>query len=260
MRRYFAVIVHYTSPRSTFRLVEALGSSSARPDFTVIVDHADIPYDLPTDKTVIVKRQSNKGYVAGLTVGLKVIQSLGGQSDDVVICLNNDVEISSGTMKGLREWAESRSNPFLAGDKLGVVNLFTGRAHLPPMPEILMGKQYVHGSVLVAPLHVFQVTQLPLGLYMYWEDVVFSWSVSKAGIPLLPLPRIGITHNDAVEPLPPLKKYYLVRNGAYVLENYTSSFWRVYWKALNSGRYLYHRLSGHTDLAQALVDRKSIVI
>lgn len=240
--RLFPIVVHYGNKAATEKLVEQLRSSSLQPTDIIIIDN---------DK-------NNAGYAGGVNRALGMLMR-GAKPEDIVIALNNDVSVSRNSLEAVQNWWQKNPAPALAGVKMGYVNLTTGRSDIsastadPPTWRASFVLPYLHGSCLIAPLKIFLALQgLPSQYFIYWEDVDFSRRARQVGLPLKIIPDTGIVHNDSLHTLTDDQLYYLVRNGAFFLSHYSPRPWRYYWRVCNPLRFLYHWLSSHHTVTQAL--------
>lgn len=260
-RRYiFCIVVHFGSKSSTDTLIRDLLAQESPVQRIFVVDHADESYAplSGAERVEVIRPKANKGYAAGVNVGLRAVKKYGAAPEDIVVCCNNDVRMASKVTTRIVRAAQQWRVPTLACARMGYVNLFTGRAHIgraPRMPSLL----YAHGSVLIASTATWEaVGHVPEKFFLYWEDVALSLQAKAKGVSLRQLPDIGIQHEDAVSIVDNKKLYFLVRNGAYVLEHSERAVWRAYWKVCNIIRELAHGLAGNAVVARALRDRKKI--
>lgn len=261
-RRVFAIIVHHGPSYQTIRLVRQLASGIGVPRKIIVVDHGEQQLQLEhNDSSVCVVRPThNRGYGAGINIGLGVLTAADVQSDDIVVCMNNDVVVSSDTIEKVGRWWHDHPKPALIGAKAGAVNLLTGRTKITNYELRMTNYEtpYIHGAFFAAPYNVFMRAKgYPDHFFLYWEDVLFSQRVHKRGIPLHVVPKLGVSHGDDPKQQSAEQLYYLVRNGAVFLESHTPVVFQLYWKLLNDLRILYHRLVAHNKpVFQALGDAR----
>lgn len=258
-RNVFFIFVHFGDPKVTDAAIASAIREDQRADHIIVVDHGGAPYKT-AHAVSVVRTKANKGYAAGLKEGVLYLGGLEPSSYDIVVLANNDVVLEKGARRRIIAWWEKNgSNRTLAGASWGYVSLVSGRSHIArniarrPSWSI----PYIHGSCIVMEYGFAQNIAWPTELYMYWEDVVLSIIAVRNGASLRVISGLSVAHNDAVASPPPQKVYYLVRNGAYVLERYTPLFWRVYWFAVNVVRWAYHRMvPAHGHIARALRDAR----
>ncbi len=258
-RKYFLLIVHHGLPQVTANLLSSILRGTLLPDNVVVIDHGSLTdrFNYEHALVQVVRSTNNGGYAAGLSVGLGILLAQGARGEDIVVCMNNDVRLAPGTMDRLRDFWAKTSGLVLVGAKAGRVNLFTGRTKLITGYSLLVTRYqlpYIHGSFFSAPFKLFMKVPLPEEYFMYWEDVGFSQSVQRQGIFLRVVPGLDVVHNDQPDKPSPTKLYYLVRNGALLLEGQTPWLWRQYWTVLNRLRYSYHLLGGRPTVRRALQD------
>lgn len=273
--KLFAIVVHYEDERSTSRLVHKLASGVEAPDAIVVVDHGDDTLQLGNREGNIrvVRPQVNRGYGAGINVGLGMLVSEGVASSDIVVCMNDDVVMSGDTIQKLRRWWTDNPGTALAGSAIGWVNLITGRSCIveegkrkkrtaPPFESFfhflfsIFYFPYIHGAFFAAPYNVFmRAGGYPDHYFLYWEDVLFSQRVRRRRVPLYVIEGIGVAHDDTLTQRSGDQQYYLVRNGALYLEQHTSGLFKVYWRLLNRARLGYHFFVTHNAVVtRALSD------
>lgn len=255
MKQIFLIIVHFGSVEPTSRLLDALSAITTPWLHRILVNHDPTPWRGDYGPVHVVNKP-NRGYFAGFAEGVSAARLLGAKKDDIIMCLNNDVLLSPQDIYQIYSWLRDKAGDFLAGAQFGWVAYVSGRARIGNR-RTLFGFPYVHGPVIAAPLETLLRIGIPSEMGMYWEDVVISLYARKAEVPMysIPLPR-GI-HDDTAK-MSDAKLYYLVRNGAAVLEHAPSPPWRVIWRVRNILRLAYHRFEGHAFLAKALADRKNV--
>lgn len=250
-RSIFAIIVHFGSHGVTERAVQSLQEGSFPVKDCIVVDHGD------THNSLV-----NKGYAAGLAAGIKQAGIRGAAPHDLILLLNNDAQIQKEGVKRLMEWWDlAGSAHTLAGSVWGSVSLITGRATITgeKIPKGFFRIPYVHGSCMALQYALASSLHIPTEFFMYWEDVAMSIQASRQGVSLARIPFSFVVHDDKPAPLSDEKLYYLVRNGAYVLEHDLPSPWNSWWYAVNTGRRLFHSnipSAPHAIIAKALVDAR----
>lgn len=249
--------MHYGEAAVTRAAVAALREGALVPDGVVIVDHAAEPLVLLEPEVVVVRPGTNGGYGAGLNVGLGVLVGRRVSPMALVVCMNNDVLVQADTLQQVATWWQHRDGFALTGARWGVVNLISGRTRLletgtgPRWYE----RRYIDGAFMAAPLQAFLRAQtLPEDYFLYWEDVLFSERVRRAGGGLRLISGLQLAHDDH-EPRDTTQVYYLVRNGARWLAEETTRPLRWWWWLANRGRWAYHGLRGTKPfVTQALRD------
>lgn len=252
MRSIFVIIVHFGTRTVTDEALASLKHGSRTPDHVIIIDHGSAS-DAP----------ENKGYAAGLTAGIRDAERLGAKEHDLVVLMNNDIIVTHAGIEILLEWWDAHGGlNVLAGVSWGSVSLLTGRARVTGAQYInnLFSIPYIHGSCMALEYGLALKLAFPAELFMYWEDVVLSLRVQRLGAKLTQIPFQIIHHNDSLDLLSQQKLYYLVRNGAYMLEREAPYVWRLYWHIINSMRHVYHglyRSRTHEIIIQALSDARA---
>lgn len=268
-RKYHVITVHYGNSGPAKTLVEQLLQSSPAPDRIIVVDHAEDPL-LATwnkERVTVIRPAKNAGYAGGINLGLGVLLGKQTARSDIVVVLNNDTKIEADTLARIQAWWQTHPEPAVAGIKMGVLNLVTGRANLqdnlsaksPAFWRTRLNAQegfrrarfqlpYLHGALLTASLDTFLALQgLPNHFFMYWEDVLFSLRAQQMEIPLKVIPDTGVAHDDALRAdVSSDHLYYLVRNGAVFLGNNSPRPWRWLWRCINYARLAYHSLRSPT--------------
>ncbi|MBI3420661.1 MAG: glycosyltransferase, partial [Candidatus Sungbacteria bacterium] len=256
IRKTFVITVHFGLSQKTDTLLASLMAGKLVPDRVVVIDHAPTPYQPQTSfpNVTIVRPEANKGYAAGINSGLGWLLAKGAGAHDIVICLNNDAEVSAQSLEKIQAWV-GQGQHLIAGPTSGIVNLLTGRARLVvgKLPSVAWHEAaYIHGSCLAGSFQTFlDAKPLPENFFLYWEDVAFSAQTIASGAHLAIIPGLGIAHPDKRH-TPPTQIFYLVRNGAWYLENQTPPLWRTYWYVGNRLRALYHAWKGNKHILSAL--------
>ena len=243
-RSIIVIIVHFGNKKDTENLVDSLKGGTRPPDTIVVIDN-DI---------------DNIGYIAGLRAGVLESRKGGYRPNDMLILLNNDIQVGITFVSDIEEWWNAHgSENMIAGPAMGTLSLLSGRAYVRGMKkEWFTYRNYVHGSCLVVERAFFDEISSLENFFMYWEDVSMSLKTVTLGGRLGEIPITSMYHDDSAGALSDEKLYYLVRNGAYVLEQ-TAFPWNMYWRAINPIRYVYHRLLRHRIVFQALNDRRNII-
>lgn len=247
----FAVIVHFGDQGTTDRAVASLRAGSHTIDHIIVINHGETP-DSPL----------NKGYAAGLAEGIRQAAALGAASHDLLLLMNNDVVAERDGIKNLMKWWNGYGESgVLAGTSWGSVSLITGRAHIVgnEYANNFFCIPYIHGAFIALEYGLASSMVFPEELFMYWEDVALSLRAQKQGARLTHIPFPVVRHNDDKSDTSDQKLYYLVRNGAYVLEHETAYTWRLYWYVVNTARQIYHGYQNsrtHQIIARALTDAR----
>ncbi|MDA1168776.1 MAG: hypothetical protein O3A36_00365 [bacterium] len=261
-RSIFAIFVHYGASEITNTATASLKTGTASPDYIIIVDHADIVMPGRNDNAIIIRPKINTGYAGGLQSGIAEAVRLGAKETDLCILLNNDITFTRDSLQRIATWWEKHGGPqVLAGAAGGYVSLFSGRAHITNQIKTANSWQvtYIHGSCMIAEFGLYSSVSFPASFFMYWEDVAISMMVVRRGGKLMAIPGLQNIHDDTDGVTSSSKLYYMVRNGAYVLEHYLSLSWRLYWYALNTIRMAYHAVHStnqHKIVARALRDAR----
>ncbi|OGY30904.1 MAG: hypothetical protein A2805_03890 [Candidatus Andersenbacteria bacterium RIFCSPHIGHO2_01_FULL_46_36] len=248
----FAIIVHFGDKAITNRAVVSLQSGTRVPDHIIVIDHGDMA-DSPL----------NKGYAAGLAEGIRQAAKLGATGHDLILLMNNDATAEHDGIQGVAQWWTQYGGPsVLAGTTWGSVSLVTGRARIVgnEYTKNFFRIPYVHGAFMALEHGLALNMVFPEELFMYWEDVVVSVRAQKQSVRLMRISSPVVHHDDEKTDTSDQKLYYLVRNGAYVLEHELSYVWRLYWYTVNTVRQIYHRYQNshtHQIIAEALADARA---
>lgn len=251
-RNIFCVIVHFGLHEPTNTLIAQLLGNSQVPGNIIVIDNGGGDPFLHPDAQVVSDGR-NHGYAGGINIGIDMLWGVNTQPQDIVICMNNDVEVAPNT---LQQVEGSVTGGMLAGHHVWGINVCTGRTiprdYAQRHPWYVL--PYVHGSFLAAAYeHWKKITPIPESYFMYWEDVLLSVRASRTGMSLVSLPDAGIMHNDTSANSSPEQMYYLVRNGDAFLRTQTPGLWKIYWTCMHWARLLYHALiPGHRLILKAL--------
>lgn len=243
-RSIFLGIVHFGDRGVTDRAISSVKTGSLEPEHVFVVDHGDTSSSL-----------SNTGYACGLAEAVEKAGSLGANEHDLLVVMNNDAVVVQDGMRQLNEWWDTHgSSKTIASPSWGSVSLLTGRARITgEKRRSIFSVLYLHGSCFVMEYGLAKTLSIPTDLFLYWEDVMLGLC-HKGKLARIPFPLIQ--HADTAMPISEDKLYYLVRNGAYVLERKVALVWRMYWYVINSIRYVYHILANHVVIRQALSDAR----
>jgi len=263
-RDIFLVVVHYGPHQPTELLLRSAVTGSILPKKIVVVDNGGGPRQFSTSNPLVkvVYPKENGGYAAGITTGLGVFISEGVATDDIVVCMNNDVQLADNTLEVILNNWRSLEEQSVIGAAAGCVNLFTGRAQINNRygAKLDRGGQafyqlpYLDGCLFASSFGLLLKHRLPEEYFMYWEDVAFSRYLTLQGVKLKALPELAVGHSWSKGECLCDKDYYLIRNGAMFLQSHSPWPWRPYWKVINRVRYLYHLLSGHEHVYSSLRD------
>ncbi len=247
------VVVHFGSPEHTTRLLDSLVSGMRIPDKIVVVNNDSEPYLYKNKHVTCVKPATNRGYIAGLRYG---IHSIDMKKNALLVLMNNDAKVSSNFLATIESWWHKHGgSSVLSGPRMATISCFTGRAHINGNHP-LFSLPYIDGACMVVRPSFFDAISNVEGLFMYWEDVLLSIHAKKVGGEIKEIPHLGFTHPDNTEEVTDQKLYYLVRNGAYILERLAFP-WGLYWIIRNKVRQYWHVVcSGrrHKNIAKALRD------
>lgn len=246
--KYFIILVHFGSETVTFKSLKVLRAAAPSDTEIILVDHAIKPFKPAEPQLHIIRPAENGGYGAGINVGLGVLLSQEAKLDDRVIAMNNDVEVMPKTFERVQEWFTGHPKPTLGGPIIGTVNIRTGRA----MPGTKRGRfSYLDGAFLAAHYGTWLTLKgFHENYFMYWEDVDLSWRARRLGIAIEQIPDLGIRHSGRKRPTTPEQLYYLVRNGAVVMEEMLPWPLTIGWHGVNALRRIYHHFQPTTPSRQ----------
>ncbi|PIT98422.1 MAG: hypothetical protein COT71_00830 [Candidatus Andersenbacteria bacterium CG10_big_fil_rev_8_21_14_0_10_54_11] len=284
-RECWVLVVHYGDQKRTNHALAALLAAAPPPEHIWVIDHSPEPYVLPANHPPgntavrVIRPPRNTGYGGGLNFGLGALTGSGAKSDDLVICMNNDVIVETQAIAVLRRLAAQQTAPALIGTAtlragtiqagMGSLNMWTGRAALTLQPAgahqtnrrqtHAAGRSvpYLNGALIAAPYRVWlRLRGWPEQYFLYWEDVAISFTARRRGITLLASDTVLARHAAAVSSRGDNELYYLVRNGAAFLQQELPLPWRWYWRVRNQLRRLYHALhpGSSRTVRQALRD------
>lgn len=262
-RSIYAIFVHFGSPEVTQKAIASLFAGTMRPSYIIVVDHAETLFVCKGDDVVIIRPEINTGYFGGLQVGIAHAVDSGAKKTDLCLLLNNDIVFEPHSLQTISHWWDvCGSSQVLAGASLGSVSLLSGRARIFSTKEVVKTWgviPYIHGSCIIGEFGLLTSLEIPVSLFMYWEDVLLSILVRQKSGVLRVIPSLEAIHNDRPSSISLSKLFYLVRNGAYVLETYSPSLWRVYWYIINTIRMAYHACmdgNKHRIIVRALRDAR----
>lgn len=259
-RDIFVIFVHFGSIEKTNMAVASALAAGCGSERIIVVDHSPSSYT-SLDPIAIVRPAENKGYSSGLRAGIQQAGRMGAKDSDICILLNNDAVLSSDALRTVQVWWDESGSPTtLAGASWGALSLISGRADVTGTvrKEDFFTPPYIHGCCMVLEYGFAQHIPFYEDFFMYWEDVAISMRVRAIGGTLAVIPNLSVLHDDVISRLSPDKMYYLVRNGAYVLERLAPFAWRVSWYAKNTLRAFYHIVMGnkHSGIVRALRDAR----
>lgn len=274
-REINVIIVHYGNTRTIYDLVSTLLHAQDSLGRIIVVDHGPDCLVLEEDPLVYVVRSPNTGYWGGIMAGvLHMSEHSVIQDNDIILCMNNDIEVHPDAIRKICNWWLTAPRKVIAGPILCVCNNVSGRTKCAEKSGNAWYKfSYVHGALFGAPYEFFKSfrpivtgsgrqisTPYDVGnLFLYWEDVAVSLIAHEVTYDIVKIPHVSVVHVDHGRKSEDDRLYYLVRNGAYVLERYQKAPWKFYWRVVNRLRVVYHGLlsvfsTKHRLVARALRD------
>jgi len=255
------VLVHFGDVAATNRLVADLLAGKRLPDQLIVVDHDPLPYECRSSQATCVRPHKNNGYIAGLRFGVRAAKA---PDESILVLLNNDSMITDNFLIDIAAWWRKHGGAsVLAGPGIASLSRLTGRARIGTGQsyDMLFSLPYIDGACVVVQRSFFDTISSVEHLFMYWEDVALSMRAQSSGGRIQKIPNLGFEHHNAAEPASGKKLYYLVRNGAYILER-LSFPWNMYWIIKNKVRLLWHSVlpgARHIDNTRALKDAQRLL-
>lgn len=240
--RTVAVVLNYNDASATLRCVDSLRFERLV-DRVLVIDNGSDPMDarslalgLQPDgaRVRLVTSRSNLGFGGGMNLGIAQALESGAES---VLLLNNDTLVQAGAVAAMQRVMEAASDvgivvPLMTtGQKptiqaaggtldrhtLKVTHRFTGLAASAEVPE--SDVSFAPGAALLVRSDVFQkVGGFTEELFLYFEDVEFSWRVTQAGyrIRLAPQARIWHAVQGGRRERSTRSVYYRTRNSLWI--------------------------------------------
>ncbi len=224
-----------------------LRQSTLKTELITIIDHAVTPLILDEKMKsgcVVIRPHANRGYAAGVNVGLRSLKGINIHEEDVVVCMNNDVEVGKDGLEAVAALIETFSDPTLVGPLTRTIHMFTGRAILGKKysKSVWYSPAYIDGAFMAGKWSTWMLAgPMPEDYFMYAEDVLFSWQASRNGV-ILKEVALAVGHPPRESDMGSDKIYYLVRNGARLLEEESSIPWKIWWFVWNRVRLFFHTL------------------
>lgn len=229
------------------------------PDQCIVVDNNPTPLVMNDSRVLCVRPDKNKGYLAGLRYGVhKSVES----PASILVLMNNDIVFEQDFLKNITQWWQHNGNNHtLAGPRAGTLSPLSGRAYAH-RARVLFPLQYIDGACMVISRSFFDSISGFEQLFMYWEDVAMSLEARKQLGTLKIIPDLRLQHaSDSIRDVSEEKLYYLVRNGAFVLQR-LPAFCGAYWYIVNIVRlWIHNALPGarHALMARALHDARYLL-
>lgn len=241
-----AVLLNYNTPDLTLECVAQLQKIGNRKMDILVVDNAstDNSVDYFRDSNLpfeVVVMDENRGFAGGMNAGIDAALASGS---DYVWILNNDIEFPDGFDLGaLVETLENEDvgvvTP-LVRDPSGDIwfsksELDREAVNARNLAIELNGVTETDHMPLVAALvdaEVLREVALPLGYFLYWEDVEWPIRVREAGWRLVTNPSVEVIHDDGSSSNQALKSYYTARNRWIIYRRLPTEFSRFYFPYL----------------------------
>lgn len=228
------VTVNYNGEKVTGELLESL----RRVDFggeVIVVDNASVLNEAEILKAkfpeiIAIRADYNGGFAEGNNLGIKVAKG------DIIFLLNNDTTVNQGFDSEIESFFESHpaagaATPKICFEYAPTTIQFAGytplssialRNNLIGYCEIDTGKYdaecqtaYAHGAAMAVRRSVVeQVGLMPECYFLYYEELDWSLSITRAGWQIWYMPSTTIYHKESrtTGRSSPLKTYYQTRN------------------------------------------------
>lgn len=275
------ITICYNGFRDTCELIESLYANIRSVSFEIIVvDNASredeaskISRQYPS--VVSIRSNENKGFSGGNNIGIRAAKG------NYLFLINNDTYIESDTIGYLIERLESR--PEIGGVSPKIRFAFPPQniqfAGFTPLSQITLRNHmlgfgcpdngafdtphptpYLHGAAMLLKRAVIEKAgMMPELFFLYYEELDWSASMTRAGYVLWYEPRCTVFHKESQSTgqLSKLRTYYLTRNRLlYARRNLKGSdriLSVLYQSIIAAGtNSLLYALKGRLDLVKAI--------
>lgn len=275
------ITICYNGFRDTCELIESLYANIRSVNFEIIVvDNASredeaskISKQYPS--VVSIRSNENKGFSGGNNIGLRAAKG------DYLFLINNDTYIESDTIGYLIERLESR--PEIGGVSPKIRFAFPPQniqfAGFTPLSQITLRNHmlgfgcpdngafdtphptpYLHGAAMLLKRAVIEKAgMMPELFFLYYEELDWSASMTRAGYALWYEPRCTVFHKESQSTgqLSKLRTYYLTRNRLFYARRNLKGGNRIlsvlYQSIIAAGtNCLRYALKGRFDLVRAI--------
>ena len=260
-RKLFFVIVHWGDENLTKRAILSVKKNIQISKDCLIVVANGANFQSENYDVTILSLKENNGYAAGVNAGICLAIEKGASH---ILVMNNDLEYQPGAAEALIVGTESgldcvggtvreeHSLPVRGG---GHLSWFRGRT-LPNFREEKM--DYVSGAFFLISRECFEnVGPMPEKYFHTWEDVAYSFLISKKGF------QIGYVATPEIPHLcsqsmgkSRIKTYYLVRNGSMFVREFCPLFFKQWLIGIEQLRLLWAILRRRWEIVYALLDAR----
>ena len=234
------ITINYNQAEVTTELLDSIRRVSYDNVEVIVVDNAskEDPGAFLTDaypEITYIRSEENLGFSGGNNLGIDA------SSGDYLLFINNDAELTEGTIEKLLELfveipdlgivspllcyyneapgqnadiiqyaGTTHVHPFTARNKtIGELETNTGQYH-QAVPSA-----YAHGAAMMVPRQVVeQVGKMPELFFLYYEELDWSERIRRAGYKVYIEPRAKVYHKESISvgKMSTLKTFYLNRN------------------------------------------------
>ncbi len=251
------ITVNFNSLEVTCELLESVRKFGGKDVEVIVVDNAseDNPErHLRTHypEVIYVRSEKNLGFAGGNNVGIKASKG------DFLFFLNNDAELTEGTIEKLLKLFSTNSGIGIASPKICYHNArpgseqdviqYVGTTHVHPLTarnstlgerELDNGQYqkarptaYAHGAAMMVPREaVNKVGMMSEDFFLYYEELDWCEQIRAAGFEVWVEPNAKVYHKESysVGKISTLKTYFINRNRLlFMRRNKTNAQWRAF--------------------------------
>ena len=269
------VTINYKQKAVTAALLDSIAKLSYPNLETIVVDNAqegdDSDYYAKYLREVkVINSATNLGFAGGNNLGMKAAQG------DYIFLVNNDTELSDGTIEALLE--ALKSGPYGAISPVlryydapehiqfagfTAINALTGRNSMIRELEgiALKSTPYFHGAAVMIPRTVIEDCGLmPDEYFLYYEELDWSRKIREKGYELGVCESVYVLHKESMTTgkNSPLKTYYQTRNRLFFMNSEKGLLQKLAFRLFFNGvsmpvRLLRYALQGEFNHMRALV-------
>lgn len=239
------ISVNYNSLDVTCEMIESVRSNSYRNVEVIVVDNASeenpggfLKKHYP--EVIFIRSEQNLGFAGGNNLGIREA------SGDFLFFLNNDAELTDGSLESLLALFEEFPRAGIASPKICYYNAepgsqpdviqYAGTTHVHPLTarNSTLGEgqndegqftevnhtAYAHGAAMMVPRKLLdEVGGMSEEFFLYYEELDWCEQIRRAGYEVFIEPNAKIYHKESysVNKISTLKTYYLNRNRIFFM-------------------------------------------
>lgn len=233
------ITVNYKQSKVTCELLASINALSYPHIETILVDNAQEDDDTQhyqnyLAEVIVLNSDTNLGFAGANNLGIAAA------TGDYIFLLNNDTEISDGTIEQLLTCFDDPKtgavSPILRYHSHPEKVQYAGFTEINPLTgrnetinevqrEPLVSTAYFHGAAVMIPRAVIDTCgHMPEAYFLYYEELDWSRSFREKGFEIKVCTTACILHKESVTTgkNSPLKTYYQTRNRVAFMNKYSN--------------------------------------